>query len=270
MRHNKKGRKLGTSSGHTKAMKKSLVGALFTNDRIKTVEARAKEIRPDVDKIITWAKKGDLHSRRLAIAALGDKELVREVFEKVEQGQFGDRQGGYTRILKLGNRKGDNAPMVIMELVTEPVGKKKKAKKDEAKADKKAAPKKTTKKAAAKKEEKPKVAEDVVEELSEDQAKAIEAEAEATEKAEAKEAKEEGFDHIAFLFEEVAKIEKEHEERYLALKASLDAGTVFARETEQVWVCTNCGHVHIGTHAPEVCPVCEHPQAYFVIQKKNY
>ena len=184
MRHNKKGRKLGTSSGHTKAMRKSLVGALFTNDRIKTVEARAKEIRPDVDKIITWAKKGDLHSRRLAIAALGDKELVREVFEKVEQGQFGDRQGGYTRILKLGNRKGDNAPMVIMELVTEPVGKKK-AKKDEAKADKKAAPKKTTKKAAAKKEEKPKVAVDVVE------AKAIEAEAEATEKAEAKEAKEE-------------------------------------------------------------------------------
>lgn len=194
MRHNKKGRKLGTSSGHTKAMRKSLVGALFTNDRIKTVEARAKEIRPDVDKIITWAKKGDLHSRRLAIAALGDKELVREVFEKVEQGQFGDRQGGYTRILKLGNRKGDNAPMVIMELVTEPVAKKK-TKKDEAKSEKKAAPKKTTKKAAAKKteakEEKPKVAEDVVEELSEDQAKAIEAEAKEVEKAEEIEAAEE-------------------------------------------------------------------------------
>lgn len=121
MRHNKKGRKLGTDSSHTKAMKKSLVCALFTNDRIKTVEARAKEIRPDVDKIITWAKKGDLHSRRLAIAALGDKELVREVFDKVAQGQFGDRNGGYTRIMKLGFRKGDNAPMVIMELVTEPV-----------------------------------------------------------------------------------------------------------------------------------------------------
>ena len=192
MRHNYKGRKLGTDFAHTKAMKRSLVQALFLNDRIKTIESRAKEIRPDVDKIITWAKKGDLHSRRLAIAALGnDKELVREIFEKVEQGMFADRQGGYTRIMKLGNRKGDNAPMVIMELVTEPVGKKKKAKKDEAKADKKAAPKKTTKKAAAKKEEKPKVAEDVVEELSEDQAKAIEAEAEATEKAEAKEAKEE-------------------------------------------------------------------------------
>ena len=190
MRHNKKGRKLGTDSSHTKAMKKSLVVALFTNDRIKTVEARAKEIRPDVDKIITWAKRGDLHSRRLAIAALGDKELVREVLEKVEQGQFGDRQGGYTRIMKLGNRKGDNAPMVIMELVTEPVAKKK-AKKDEAKADKKAAPKKTTKKAAAKKEEKPKVAEDVAEELAEDQAEVIEAEVKEAEKAEAVDAKEE-------------------------------------------------------------------------------
>ena len=138
MRHNYKGRKLGTDFAHTKAMKRSLVQALFLNDRIKTIESRAKEIRPDVDKIITWAKKGDLHSRRLAIAALGnDKELVREIFEKVEQGIFADRQGGYTRIMKLGNRKGDNAPMVIMELVTEPV-----AKKAEKPAAKKAAPKK--------------------------------------------------------------------------------------------------------------------------------
>ena len=135
MRHNYKGRKLGTDFSHTKAMKKSLVAALFTNDRIKTVEARAKEIRPDVDKIITWAKKGDLHSRRLAIAALGDKELVREVFEKVAQGQFADRQGGYTRIMKLGNRKGDNASMVIMELCTEPVQPKKKAEKPAAKKE---------------------------------------------------------------------------------------------------------------------------------------
>ncbi|MBQ1448682.1 MAG: 50S ribosomal protein L17, partial [Coriobacteriales bacterium] len=87
MRHYKKGRKLGTDSSHTKAMKKSLVTALFEHDRIKTTEERAKEIRPDVDKIITWAKKGDLHSRRLAIAALGnDSDLVREIFEKAEQG----------------------------------------------------------------------------------------------------------------------------------------------------------------------------------------
>lgn len=122
MRHYKKGRKLGTDASHTKAMKRSLVKSLFLNDRIKTIESRAKEIRPDVDKIVTWAKKGDLHSRRLAIAALGnDKELVREIFEKVEQGMFADRQGGYTRIMKLGPRKGDNAEVVIMEIVTEPV-----------------------------------------------------------------------------------------------------------------------------------------------------
>lgn len=143
MRHNYKGRKLGTDSSHTRAMKRSLVGALLANDRIKTIESRAKEIRPDVDRIITWAKKGDLHSRRLAIARLGgDKELVREVFEKVAQGLFSDRNGGYTRIMKLGNRKGDNAPMVIIELVTEPVHKQEKG------AAKKATPRKATRKAA--------------------------------------------------------------------------------------------------------------------------
>lgn len=149
MRHNKKGRKLGTDWSHTKAMKRSLVAALFLNDRIKTVEARAKEIRPDVDKVITWAKRGDLHSRRLAIAYLNDKELVREIFEKVAQGMWQDRPGGYTRIMKLGPRKGDNAPMVIMELVTEPCVPKAERKAAEAKkaAPKKAAPKKVAKKA---------------------------------------------------------------------------------------------------------------------------
>lgn len=86
----------------------------------------------------------------------------------------------------------------------------------------------------------------------------------------AKEAKEEGFDKIANLFSMVAKIEKEHEERYLALKKNIEDGVVFARETEQVWVCSNCGHIHIGKHAPEKCPVCDHPKAYFVLQAKNY
>ena len=211
MRHYKKGRKLGTDSSHTKAMKKSLVCALFTNDRIKTVEARAKEIRPDVDRIITWAKRGDLHSRRLAIAALGDQELVREVFEKVAQGQFGDRQGGYTRIMKLGNRKGDNAPMVIMELVTEPVQKKeKKAAKAEAA--------KTETKAAAKVDE---AAEDVVdeavetaEETTEEAVEATEEAAEATEEAaeateEAAEATEEAAEEAAEAAEEAAEEAKE-------------------------------------------------------------
>ena len=194
MRHNYKGRKLGTDFSHTKAMKKSLVNALFLNDRIKTVESRAKEIRPNVDKIITWAKKGDLHSRRLAIAALGDKELVREIFEKVEQGMFADRQGGYTRIMKLGNRKGDNAPMVIMELVTEPVKKKEEPKPAAKKATKKAAPKKVE---AA--EEAPK------EEAAEAKAVAAEAEEAAEAAAErAEEAREDGDLAMANEAEEVA------------------------------------------------------------------
>jgi len=124
MRHYKKGRKLGTSASHTKAIKKNLVNALFINDRIKTTLERAKEIRGDVDRIVTWAKRGDVHSRRLAIAALGDKDLVAEIFSKVDQGLFKDRPGGYTRIMRLGNRRGDAAPIVIMELVQEPVVKK--------------------------------------------------------------------------------------------------------------------------------------------------
>jgi len=122
MRHNKKrGMKLGTDASHTKAMKRSLVCALFENDRIKTLDVRAKAIRGDVDKIITWAKKGDLASRRNAIALINNKELVREVFDKAAQGMWADRNGGYTRIMKLGPRKGDAAEVVIMELVTEPV-----------------------------------------------------------------------------------------------------------------------------------------------------
>ncbi len=181
MRHHYKGRKLGTDFSHTKAMKKSLAQALFLNDRIKTVESRAKEIRPLVDKIITWAKRGDLHSRRLAIAALGDKELVREIFQKVEQGLWQDRPGGYTRIMKLGNRKGDNAPMVIMELVTEPCV---------PKAERKAAAKKATpKKAAPKKVEKAEE-EKPAAELEEKVEEAVEAKEEAGEEKAAEEAAE--------------------------------------------------------------------------------
>ena len=122
MRHNKKkGMKLGTDASHTKAMKRSLVRALFENDRIKTIDVRAKAIRADVDHVITWAKKGDVASRRLAIATVGDKDIVREVFEKAQQGMWADRNGGYTRIMKLGPRKGDAAEIVVLELVTEPV-----------------------------------------------------------------------------------------------------------------------------------------------------
>ena len=86
----------------------------------------------------------------------------------------------------------------------------------------------------------------------------------------AKVAKEEGFDHIAALFEMVAKIEKEHEERYLKLLANIDGGVVFSKDNDIVWICSNCGHIHIGKKAPEICPVCAHPQAYFMERAKNY
>jgi len=116
MRHAKKGRKLGTDASHTKAMLRSLAAALLANERIKTTETRAKEVRTLVDRIIGWGKRGDVHARRLALAELGDQALVKKVFDDIAP-RFADRQGGYTRILKLGPRKGDAAPMVIMELV---------------------------------------------------------------------------------------------------------------------------------------------------------
>ena len=86
----------------------------------------------------------------------------------------------------------------------------------------------------------------------------------------AKEAKEEGFDQIAYLFEEVGKIEKEHEERYLKLLSNLDGKLVFSRDGDTIWQCANCGHIHIGKDAPQICPVCNHPQSYFQIKAENY
>ena len=86
----------------------------------------------------------------------------------------------------------------------------------------------------------------------------------------AKVAKEEGFDDIAWLFESVGAIEKEHEERYRKLLEAVEKGTVFADVEEQIWVCSNCGHIHIGKEAPSVCPVCAHPQGYFMRKATNY
>lgn len=86
----------------------------------------------------------------------------------------------------------------------------------------------------------------------------------------AKEAKEEGFEKIAFLFESVGKIEKEHEERYRALLDNVENQKVFKKLEIQVWQCANCGHIHVGNDAPEICPVCDHPKAYFQIAAKNY
>ena len=86
----------------------------------------------------------------------------------------------------------------------------------------------------------------------------------------AKEAREEGFDQIAALFEGVAAIEKEHEERYRKLLSNIEKGIVFSRDGDMVWQCSNCGHIHIGKEAPEVCPVCAHPKAYFQLKAENY
>lgn len=86
----------------------------------------------------------------------------------------------------------------------------------------------------------------------------------------AKEAREEGFDHIADLFEAVAAVEKEHEERYKKLVANIEGGLVFSKDGDVIWQCANCGHIVIGKKAPEVCPVCAHPQAYFQIKAENY
>ena len=83
-------------------------------------------------------------------------------------------------------------------------------------------------------------------------------------------AKEEGFNHIAYLFEEVGKVEKHHEERYLKLLESVKEETVFKKEAPKMWICRNCGHIHYGEEAPAICPVCAHPKAYFEIAAENY
>ncbi len=86
----------------------------------------------------------------------------------------------------------------------------------------------------------------------------------------AKEAREEGFNNIAFLFESVGKIEKEHEERYKKLLENVENGLVFSRDGDKIWICRNCGHIVVGKEAPEVCPVCSHARAYFEIKAENY
>ncbi|MDR0331788.1 MAG: rubrerythrin family protein [Chitinispirillales bacterium] len=86
----------------------------------------------------------------------------------------------------------------------------------------------------------------------------------------AEEAREEGFANIAFLFDAVAKVEKEHEERYLKLLKSVEENSVFAKTEKHVWICRNCGHIHDGPNAPQICPVCAHPQAYFEVKSVNY
>lgn len=108
--------KLGRNSGARKALVKSLLAALFKYGKIETTEAKAKTLRRVADKVITLAKRGDLHARRQAIQAVADVEVVHKIFEEMP-GKYSERHGGYTRILKLGPRRGDAAPIVLIELV---------------------------------------------------------------------------------------------------------------------------------------------------------
>ncbi len=118
MRHNKAGRKLGRNSAHRNAMMRNMVTSLIANEKITTTDTRAKELRKVADRMITLGKRGDLHARRLALQVIRDRKVVAKLFDQVGP-RYKDRPGGYTRIYKLGNRPGDNAPLSQIELVEE-------------------------------------------------------------------------------------------------------------------------------------------------------
>ncbi len=115
-----KGPRLGGGPAHERLMLANLAAALFTHKSIKTTETKAKRLRPYAERLITFAKRGDLHARRRVLAVIGDKSVVHELFTEIAP-LVAEREGGYTRITKLGFRKGDNAPMAQIELVLEPV-----------------------------------------------------------------------------------------------------------------------------------------------------
>lgn len=109
-------RKLGRDNSARKALLRSIVTSLFQHERIETTEAKAKELRKVADKMLTLAKRGDLHARRQVLAYMMDEDVVKKMFDEIAP-KYKDRQGGYTRIIKTGVRQGDAAPMVIIELV---------------------------------------------------------------------------------------------------------------------------------------------------------
>ena len=127
----KKGARLGGSPAHQRLILSNLATALFEHGRITTTEAKARTLRPHAERLITKAKKGDLHNRRLVLRTIKDKGVVHTLFTEIAP-QFADRPGGYTRITKIGPRKGDNAPMAVIELVTEPYAPKPKSTKSTA------------------------------------------------------------------------------------------------------------------------------------------
>jgi large subunit ribosomal protein L17 len=114
MRHLKDGRKLNRTAAHRKALMRNLLKALLLREQIRTTDAKAKELRRRADRIVTLGKKGTLHARRLAYAYLGSRKLVRRLFEEVAP-RFEGRAGGYTRVLKIGPRRGDAAPVSVIE-----------------------------------------------------------------------------------------------------------------------------------------------------------
>jgi large subunit ribosomal protein L17 len=116
MRHQRAGKKLGRDSAHRKALYSNLAGALIEHGRIRTTEAKAKAVRPVAEKMITLGRRGDIHARRQALAYLRSQEVVHKLFSEVAP-RFADRPGGYSRIVKLGPRQGDAAPMAYLELV---------------------------------------------------------------------------------------------------------------------------------------------------------
>ncbi|NQX11960.1 50S ribosomal protein L17 [Microbacteriaceae bacterium VKM Ac-2855] len=115
-----KGPRLGGGPAHERLLLANLAAALFTHKSIKTTETKAKRLRPLAERLITFAKRGDLHARRRVLATIGDKGVVHELFTEIAP-LVAEREGGYTRITKIGPRKGDNAPMAVIELVLEPV-----------------------------------------------------------------------------------------------------------------------------------------------------
>ncbi len=116
MRHRKAGRKLNRTASHRKAMLRNMVTSLLEHERIVTTVPKAKETRRIAEKMITLGKRGDLHSRRQAMTYIRSKVIVNKLFDEIVE-QYADRQGGYTRIIRTGNRYGDAAPMAIVELV---------------------------------------------------------------------------------------------------------------------------------------------------------
>ncbi|MBN2059121.1 MAG: 50S ribosomal protein L17 [Deltaproteobacteria bacterium] len=136
MRHQKTGKKLGRDSSHRRAMLRNMATSLFKHEQLETTEAKAKELRPVVEKMIGLAKRGDLHARRQALSFLKDKSTTHELFEELKD-RYINRQGGYVRIVKKGFRKGDGAPVSIVQLLTGEGEKKKKKKKEKPAAPKK-------------------------------------------------------------------------------------------------------------------------------------